>query len=118
MSNSKRKFADFKAESPEESRSELNGNASGSNAAKRQKNKQGKKTVAPPKNLNETKRRARNIERRFRVAENLPADKRNDLERELAHLKQKIADAEEEKKTKKMITKYHMLRFYGTFNSS
>ncbi|KAK6080356.1 hypothetical protein SCUP234_05297 [Seiridium cupressi] len=114
MSHTKRSFSDFKAESSEDGQSEFHDQAAGSNAPKRQKSKQGQKAPAPPKNLNETKKRARNIERRFRVAENLPADKRIELERELAHLKQKIADAEDEKKTKKMISKYHMVRFFET----
>ncbi|ETS80737.1 hypothetical protein PFICI_08266 [Pestalotiopsis fici W106-1] len=108
MSFAKRKFSDFKVE-PEDGRNESYGNAMG---AKRLKNRQGRRTVAPPKNLNDTKRRARNIERQLRGAEKLPADKRNDLERELSHLKQKIVDGEESKKTKKIISKYHMIRFY------
>ncbi|KAF3003842.1 18S rRNA maturation protein [Neopestalotiopsis sp. 37M] len=108
MSFAKRKFNDFQA-GPEDGHGESYGNGMG---GKRQKNRQGRRTVAPPKNLNDTKRRARNIERALRGAEKLPADKRNDLERELSHLKQKIVDGEEGKKTKKIISKYHMIRFY------
>lgn len=114
MSHSKRNFTDFKAESSEDGQTEPRGQALGAHGAKRQKNKHGKKSTEPPKNINETKRRIRNIERRFRVAQNLPADVRNDMERELIHLKQTVVDAEEDKKRSKMITKYHMVRFFGT----
>ena len=44
----------------------------------------------------------------------IPANKRIDLERELAHHKQKIEEATEDKERKHMISKYHMVRFFGT----
>lgn len=109
MSYAKRKFNDFGGESAQDGGNESYGNTIG---AKRQKQKQGRRSFAPPKNLNETKKRARNIERQLRGAKKLPADKRNDLERELAHLKRKVVDTEEGKRTKKIISKYHMIRFY------
>lgn len=115
MSDTKRKFNDFKAESSEEGQNESPDHASGApGGVKRQKHKQGKKSTEPPKNINETKKRIRNIERRFRVAQNLPADVKLNMERELVHLKQAVADADEDKKRSKMITKYHMVRFFGT----
>ncbi|KAK8126744.1 rRNA-processing efg-1 [Apiospora kogelbergensis] len=84
----------------------------GSQAPKRRKNLNGKVSKARPDNINWLKKRARNIERQFRSAQKLPADKRNELERELAHSKQKIQEASNEKQRKQMITKYHMVRFF------
>ncbi|KAK6863991.1 hypothetical protein PG990_006570 [Apiospora arundinis] len=84
----------------------------GAQAPKRRKNMSGKAFKARPENLNWVKKRARNIERQLRAAQNLPADKRNDLERELSHHKQKVQEASGEKQRKQMIKKYHMVRFF------
>ncbi|KAK7923271.1 hypothetical protein PG985_007342 [Apiospora marii] len=84
----------------------------GSQAPKRRKNTNGRITKARPDNLNWMKKRARTIERRFRIGQNLPADKRNDLERELGHYKQKIQEASGGKYRGQMIKKYHMVRFF------
>ncbi|KAK8055440.1 hypothetical protein PG993_000667 [Apiospora rasikravindrae] len=84
----------------------------GSQAPKRRKNTNGKVVKARPDNLNWVKKRARTIERQFRTGQNLPADKKNDLERELAHHKQKIQEATGGKQRKQMIKKYHMVRFF------
>ncbi|KAI1854559.1 hypothetical protein JX266_000677 [Neoarthrinium moseri] len=108
MGFSKRKFSDFKTEPVEGGETEARDN----DGFKRQKSKHVKKVKAKPDNLNWVKKRARTIERRFRTGQNLPADAKNDMERELVHHKQKIAEAEEEKKTKQMIKKYHMVRFF------
>lgn len=106
MATFKRKFSDAVGE----------GSGYGSGAGgfdpKRQKSKHTRKK-AKPDNLNWLKKRVRNIERQFRGAQNLPANKRIDLERELAHHKQKIEDATEDKERKHMISKYHMVRFFG-----
>ena len=67
--------------------------------------------------VNSLKTRVRAIERLFERGKDLPADVKNDLERELAHHKQKIVDLAEEKRRKTMIKKYHMVRFFGTFFS-
>jgi hypothetical protein len=111
MSNSKRKFSDYTTggadgRGPSESRQHTH---------KRPKSKHGHRSgdLEQLKNLNQLKKRTRNIERLFKKAENLPANKRIDLERELAHYKQKIVEVEDDKKTKKMISKYHMVRFFG-----
>ncbi|KAK8088061.1 rRNA-processing protein efg-1 [Apiospora hydei] len=84
----------------------------GLQAPKRRKNKNGKVVKVRPNNLNWVKKRARTIERHFRTGQNLPADKKNDLERELAHYKQKIEEANGGKQRKQMIKKYHMVRFF------
>lgn len=85
----------------------------GLQAPKRRKSTMGRVAKARPDNLNWMKKRARTIERRFRTGQNLPADKRNDLERELAHYKQKIEEASGGKHRNQMIKKYHMVRFFG-----
>ncbi|KAK8050554.1 hypothetical protein PG994_012284 [Apiospora phragmitis] len=86
--------------------------APGLQAPKQRKNTNNKVVKARPDHLNWVKKRARDIERRFRTGQNLPADKRNDLERELAHYKQKIQEASGGKQRKQMIKKYHMVRFF------
>ena len=64
--------------------------------------------------LNAIKKRARAIERLLaRDNLKLPANKLNDLERELAAHKLRIEDARTKKERSKMIQKYHMVRFFG-----
>ncbi|KAL2130407.1 hypothetical protein VTI74DRAFT_6516 [Chaetomium olivicolor] len=63
--------------------------------------------------LNAIKKRARAIERLLaRDNLKLPANKQNELERELAAHKQRIEDAHHKKERSKMIQKYHMVRFF------
>ena len=74
----------------------------------------------PPKlgqSLNEVKKRARNIERRFAKGDNLPADVQQRLERELVQCKRQISDLQHKKKRQEMISKYHKVRFFGTSSS-
>ncbi|KAL2201363.1 hypothetical protein P885DRAFT_26720 [Corynascus similis CBS 632.67] len=63
--------------------------------------------------LSAIKKRARAIERLL-ARDNLkiPANKQNDLERELAAHKQRIEDMRMKKERSKMIQKYHMVRFF------
>ncbi|KAK4237409.1 hypothetical protein C8A03DRAFT_34656 [Achaetomium macrosporum] len=63
--------------------------------------------------LNAIKKRARAIERLL-ARDNLkiPANKQNELERELAAHKQRIEDARAKKERSKMIQRYHMVRFF------
>lgn len=70
---------------------------------------------APPsgQSLNEVKKRARDIQRRFAKADNMPADIQRNLERELAHCKKQIEDMEHKKQRSEMIGKYHHVRFFG-----
>lgn len=63
--------------------------------------------------LNDIKRRARNIERRFAKG-GLPADVQQRLERELVQCKRQIGDLQHKKKRAEMISKYHQVRFFGT----
>lgn len=65
------------------------------------------------------KKRARAIERLL-ARENLaiPANKQNELERELAAHKQRIAEAKAKKERSKMIQKYHMVRFFGMWSAA
>ena len=59
------------------------------------------------------KKRVRNIERLLQRKSDLPANVRNDLERELASHKVDIADKSFQRKRSAMISKYHMVRFFG-----
>lgn len=110
---SKRKFSEFHAESSGNGESRDHNSRLHSS-----KNSNHKKTKTNPNNINWVKKRARTIERRFKTGQNMPANIQNDLERELAHHQQKIEDAADEKKRKKMIKKYHMVRFFGEFTRS
>ncbi|KAF5019365.1 hypothetical protein F66182_8633 [Fusarium sp. NRRL 66182] len=59
------------------------------------------------------KKRTRAIERLLgRPNKDLPANVRNDLERELAALKSTVSDKSFQKKRSAMISKYHMVRFF------
>ncbi|KAJ4391591.1 hypothetical protein N0V93_005210 [Gnomoniopsis smithogilvyi] len=70
-------------------------------------------TSAPlGQSLNEVKKRARDIQRRFAKADNMPADIQRNLERELAHCKRQIEDIEHKKQRSEMIGKYHHVRFF------
>ncbi|KAK4106629.1 hypothetical protein N658DRAFT_415965 [Parathielavia hyrcaniae] len=72
-----------------------------------------KPAAANPDSLSAIKKRARAIERLLaRDNVKLPANKQNDLERELAAHKQRIADMGFKKERSKMIAKYHMVRFF------
>ncbi|ORY70126.1 uncharacterized protein BCR38DRAFT_421064 [Pseudomassariella vexata] len=112
MGDSKRKFSDYEEAGSGRKDAKPREYVPGLHPSKRAKNKNGKKTKAKPNNINWVKKRARTIERKFRTGQNLPANIKNDMERELEHHKQKIEEAEDSKKTKKMIKKYHMVRFY------
>ncbi|KAF4124211.1 Uncharacterized conserved protein (DUF2361) [Geosmithia morbida] len=59
------------------------------------------------------KKRSRAIERLFQKKADLPAQVRNDLERELATHKATVYDKSFQKKRSAMISKYHMVRFFG-----
>lgn len=59
------------------------------------------------------KKRARTIERLLKRNQDLPANVQNDLERELAAHKVTVEDKTFHKKRSAMISKYHMVRFFG-----
>jgi hypothetical protein len=81
-------------------------------SGKRQKSYVGRKRKAQEDSG--VKKRIRAIERSLRRNQDMPANVRIDLERELASQKQIIADQEYKKKRSTMISKYHMVRFFGT----
>ena len=60
-----------------------------------------------------SKKRIRNIERLFQRNADLPSDVRNDLERELSTHKATVSDKGFQKRRSAMISKYHMVRFFG-----
>lgn len=109
--------------------SEVDAHSSANSAAANKKRKHGKShkprennsnhTGAPAgTSLNDTKKRARDIERRFARGDQLPADVRQNLERELAHCKVQIEHLQHKKKRNDMISKYHKVRFFGTFHET
>ncbi|KAI7787927.1 rrna-processing protein efg1 [Diaporthe eres] len=62
--------------------------------------------------LHEVKRRARNIERRFAKGDDLPADVKQKLDRELVQCKAQIDEITHKKRRHDMISKYHRVRFF------
>lgn len=59
------------------------------------------------------KKRVRTVERLFQRNQDLPANVRNDLEREIAAHKTTITDRAFQKKRSAMISRYHKIRFFG-----
>ncbi len=120
--SSKRKFSDFDGDAFGQSNKKQSQNREFNpryNPAK-DKSKNLHKDTAKAGSINWLKKRVRTIERRFKTGQDLPANVQNDMERELAHHKQKIEEVGEEKHRKSMISKYHMVRFFGmlfTFRS-
>lgn len=78
--------------------------------------KDGRHGAASGQTLNEVKKRARDIERRFAKGE-LPADVQRNLERELAHCRRQIEELTHKKKRSDMISRYHKVRFFGTYHA-
>lgn len=64
--------------------------------------------------IEHAKKRTRNIQRLMQRNPDLPANVRNEMERELASHRQTINDKTFQKKRSAMISKYHMVRFFGT----
>jgi hypothetical protein len=60
-----------------------------------------------------SKKRIRAIERLLQRDQGMPQDARNGLERELAGLKSNVADNSFYKTRSAMISRYHMVRFFG-----
>ncbi|RYP69239.1 hypothetical protein DL771_006207 [Monosporascus sp. 5C6A] len=112
--SSKRKFSDFNADGSGQGKKDKSQTREYNPEARppKHKPKNPKKGKVKEGNVNWLKKRARTIERRFRAGQNLPANVQNDMERELAHHKQKISEIEDEKHRKSMIKKYHMVRFF------
>lgn len=67
--------------------------------------------------INAIKKRIRDAKRRLERSENLPANMKVETERALAAYQLELVAAEEEKTRQKMISKYHMVRFFGMFDS-
>lgn len=63
------------------------------------------------------KKRTRSIQRMMARGTDLPANLRNDMERELASHKTTIADKSFQRRRSAMISKYHMVRFFGAFST-
>ena len=63
--------------------------------------------------LNPIKAKIRDVTRLLERSENLPAGVRIEKERALAGYRQDLEQAETEKRRQQMISKYHMVRFFG-----
>ena len=59
------------------------------------------------------RKRSRDIQRRLMRDQKLPADVRAGFEKELASLKEDVATNSFQKQRSAMISKYHMVRFFG-----
>lgn len=106
MSAAKRKLADVDSEAMGHGRDSTPGGPS---------SKRSKTQKVKPDNMPWVRKRARTIERLLRTSQDLPANVQNDLERELGHHRSRIAKSAEDKQRKDMISKYHMVRFFGTY---
>lgn len=73
----------------------------------------GKKHKAKEGSIEYAKKRARTIERLFKRDNDLPMDVRENLERELVSHRATVAEKSFQKKRSAMISKYHMVRFFG-----
>lgn len=67
----------------------------------------------PSPSVNYLKGKIRDVTRTLERSKNLPEDVRIEKERALAGYKLDLENAENEKRKKNMITKYHMVRFFG-----
>lgn len=112
---SKRKFSDFDADAPRHINKKKSRDREYNPGHQPTNGKSKNKDNAKVGSINWLKKRVRTIERRFKAGQNLPANVQNDMERELAHHKQKIVQVSDEKLRKSMISKYHMVRFFGMF---
>ncbi|KAI9703006.1 MAG: 18S rRNA maturation protein [Bogoriella megaspora] len=63
--------------------------------------------------VNPLKDRIRDIKRVLGHSENLPANQKVDLERELASLEYDVQTAQSERRKQEIIGRYHMVRFFG-----
>ncbi|KPM43477.1 hypothetical protein AK830_g3041 [Neonectria ditissima] len=80
---------------------------------KKQKQQTSKSKNRPSEGSSQwARKRVRNIERLLNRNQDLPADVRNDLERELAAHRTTMSDKAFQKKRGAMISKYHMVRFF------
>lgn len=93
-------------------------NQGGPSAKKPRFNGTGKKHKAKEGSIEHAKKRSRTIERLFQRNSDLPSEVRRDLETELASLKYNIEKKSFQKRRSAMISKYHMVRFFGKALSS
>jgi hypothetical protein len=68
--------------------------------------------------VNAIKKRIRDVTRKLEHSENLPANIRMEDERALAAYQQELTAAEAEKARQKMISRYHMVRFFGMLDTT
>lgn len=106
---SKRPFSEVdSAADKERPRSDNHGS---SNPRKRKR--PDKKSKPNGESINALKKRVRTIERRFKNGATLPPNVTAELQRELSTCRAVIAEATLKKQRRDMISKYHMVRFFG-----
>lgn len=116
---SKRGYSDFDAEEPEIDADGVHRDRRAfvpedkGPSAKKLKSDGTRKHKAKEGSTEYSRKRIRAIERLFQRNQDLPADVRNNMERELASHKATIVDKSHQKKRSAMISKYHMVRFFG-----
>lgn len=81
--------------------------------APRKRRRPDKKSKPKGDSVNALKKRVRTIERRFKNGATLPPDVTAELQRELAASRAMIAETTLKKRRRDMISKYHMVRFFG-----
>ena len=107
---SKRPFSEVDGAADQDPRA--NSHASTNPRKRKRPEKKGK-----PKgdSINALKKRVRTIERRFKNGATLPPNVTAELQRELATSRAMIEEATLKKKRRDMISKYHMVRFFGRY---
>ncbi|KAK3333422.1 hypothetical protein B0T19DRAFT_418023 [Cercophora scortea] len=106
----KRSHAEAEASHIHPDRSAVSSTLQAAAASSKHKSKRQKVTDG---NIGWIKKRARTIERLFEHDQSkVPADVQKDLERELAAHKQRILEDNDRKLRSRMISKYHMVRFF------
>ncbi|KAG5981297.1 hypothetical protein E4U55_003093 [Claviceps digitariae] len=110
----KRSFADVDSQDHDRTSSSAASRGNTVNHPKRQK-QYGTDNHKPKEDgTSYAKRRIRNIARLLQRNKDLPANVQNDLQRELATLKATVSDKSFHRKRSAMISKYHMVRFFGS----
>lgn len=109
----KRNYEQYGSAEPEQESPALHTFNDGQPMSKKRKHN-GKSKHKPNEGSSEwAKKRARTIGRLLKRNQDLPANVRNDLERELAALKTTVSEKAFQKQRSAMISKYHMVRFFG-----
>lgn len=109
----KRSHGDYDAEDQEQGFPKSSLVDKTGHSAKKQKFNNKTKHKAKEGSIEYAKKRARTIERTLNRNQDMPTDVRENLTRELEAHRETIGDKSFQKKRSAMISKYHMVRFFG-----